>query len=82
MQKDPKLRNTVMNIVNNQLEGSDMNKPIPYVRRAYNTLSKRYGDQKAKEMIGVVYLQEMYDSMKEERDFNEDHYREELLKLK
>lgn len=82
VQQDPKLKNTVMNIVENQIKGSDINEPIPYVRRAFNTLSQKYGEELAKEKIAVVYLTEMYEMMKDNRDFDEEHYKEELLKLK
>ena len=81
IQKDPKLKNTVMHIIENQLNGSEQNLPLAYVKLAFKRLEKTYGAETAKEKIAVVFLTEVYNSEKDGTEFNEQRYKEELEKL-
>ena len=81
IQKDPKLKNAVMHVIENQLNGSEQNLPLAYVKLAFNRLVKKYDAETAREKIAVVFLTEVYNSEKDGVEFNEKRYREELEKL-
>jgi Holliday junction resolvasome RuvABC DNA-binding subunit len=74
-----KLKNTILNIVDNQL-----NENNPSVTKAtYERLqSLGYIKQQAKEKIAAVLVEETFDILKNQEPFNEERYTKKLKELK
>ncbi|MBO4360290.1 MAG: hypothetical protein J5822_05375 [Eubacteriaceae bacterium] len=81
MDIDPRLKNTIMHVIDNQLNGSEQNLPLAYVKLAFNRLEPKYGPEEAKKKIAAVFFNEMYLAEKDGTEFNEARYKEELEKL-
>lgn len=70
-----RLKKTILGVVNNQLKKNDP----PAAKQAYERLlDAGYSSSEAKEKIGAVVLEEIYDVMKENQSYNEKRYTEAL----
>lgn len=72
---NPRLKALVLEVVNNQI------REMPNVKACYDTLRERFGDKRARELIGSVAIGEIYEVMKYGREFDEVKYDSELKKL-
>lgn len=74
------LKKTVITAVEEQLASGE----CPFVREAFEELLDRgYSERQAKEKIGAVMLESIYDILSEKKDYDENQYRariEEVLK--
>ena len=86
---NPRLRALILQIVENQIAGRDEDgQPLitssdepNYVKDTFERLSTVHGSVKAKEMIAAVLIEEMYDVLKYQKEFNEGRYKARLEKL-
>ena len=70
-----RLKKLILEVVDNQLR--DNNPPV--VREIYDRLTAEgYSAREAKEKIGAVVLEEIYDVMKENQPYNEKRYTDAL----
>ena len=68
----------ILDAVGNQLKANDP----PFVKEVYQQLqAEGIPKKQCKEMIAAVLLGEIYEVMKFNRPFNEEHYKEELYGL-
>lgn len=81
MEVNYRFRKLMFEVVDNQINGTDTEPALPYVKGKFEQLSKKYGKDKAKEYIAAVLICEMYDVMKNKTVFNDEHYRTEIDKL-
>ncbi len=73
------LKDTIMNVVDNQLKANDP----PITRETFDRLiSMGYTKQQAKEKIGTVVVSEIFDIMKLNKPFDEARYAAGLKALK
>ena len=87
---NPHLRALILQIVENQIAGCDEDgQPLDtlpeesnYVKDAFDRLSAVQGPVKAKEMIAAVFIEEMYDVLKYDKEFDETRYKTRLERLK
>ena len=70
-----RLKKLILEVVNNQLKDNDP----PAAKQAYvKLLNTGYSASEAKEKIGAVVLEEIYDVMKENQPYDEKRYTEAL----
>lgn len=73
-----RLKKHILEVVENQLRANDP----PFVKEVYQQLqAEGIPKKQCKEMIAAVLLGEIYEVMKFNRPFNEEHYKEELYGL-
>lgn len=73
-----RLKKHILDAVRNQLRANDP----PFVKEVYQQLqAEGIPKKQCKEMIATVLLGEIYEVMKFNRPFNEEHYKEELYGL-
>ena len=73
-----RLKKLILEVVDNQLR--DNNPPM--VREAYDRLIvEGYSTRDAKEKIGAVVLEEIYDVMKENQPYDEKRYTDALKNM-
>jgi len=78
MQKNPKLKKIILQIVENQLKDNDP----PETRKTLQRLiSEGCEEDRAKELIGCVVTTVIYDVLKNEQKYNRRKYVEALNKL-
>ncbi|MFQ5915993.1 MAG: hypothetical protein ACE5JS_22695 [Nitrospinota bacterium] len=74
----PTLNRLILDIVERQIRGNDP----PETRQTFNRLRKEgYSEQEAKNLIGTVVVCEMYDTLKEERPFDQARFASALENL-
>lgn len=78
MKENPRLKQMVLEVVNNQLKA---NNP-PITRKTLQRLTIKYDEETAKEMIASILLEEMYYVLKDKQVFNEKRYAKKLKNLK
>ncbi len=75
---DMRMKKLILEVVNNQLRDNDP----PVTKQTYQKLLELgYSPSEAKEKIGAVLMEEIYDIMKENKPHDEERYREALLDL-
>lgn len=88
---NPHLKELILQVVESQITGQDEDgAPVTTVidgepdcvKNTFERLSAIHGQERAKEMIAAVLLEEMYDTMKYLIPFNEPRYREKLERLR
>jgi len=73
------LKRTILEIVDNQLQNNDP----PITRITLDRLTKLgYSDERAKEMIGAVVVEEIFDVLKRHELFDLNRFTERLSDLK
>lgn len=73
-----RLKKLILEVVNNQLKDNDP----PSAKQAYERLlNAGYSANEAKEKIGAVVLEEIYDVMKENQPYDEKRYTEALAEM-
>ncbi len=78
METNQRLKTKIVEVVTNQIEQND---PMCTKENYERLMKSGYSQQKAKEMIGAVLIEEMYSVMKEQKPFNEEQYSKKLAKL-
>jgi uncharacterized protein YchJ len=73
-----RLKNQMLEIVNNQLRDKDPECTTDTFNRL---LSLGYSVEEGKEMIAAVLIEEMYDLLKNQEEYNQERYSEKLSKL-
>lgn len=75
---NPRLKKAILQVVSNQLR---MNKP-PETKQTLNRLiSEGYSRQNARELIGAVVSAHIYEMLKEQHEFDNTKYIEDLKRL-
>lgn len=73
-----RLKNQMLEIVNNQLRDKD---PASVTEAFERLLNLGYSEVESKEMIAAVLLEEMYYILKNQEEYNQERYNEKLSKL-
>ena len=76
---NPFLKQLIMEIVENQLQENDPPETSKTLKRL---MAAGYSRQQAMEMIGAVAVEEIWEVMKNNRDFDEERYVARLAELK
>lgn len=77
-QGNPDLRQAILEIVDNQLQANDP----PETRQTYDRLKEMgYNDGEARNLIGCVMMNEIYEIMGTNKPYNHDRYVAALNKL-
>jgi len=78
METSPHLKATIMEVVDNQINGNDP----PETRQTYERLQAGgYSKDEAKRLIGAVLVEEMYDMTQEKRAFDRPRFVAALHRL-
>ena len=78
MKTNPRLKAVILEVVDNQLRANDP----PETRLTLERLIKEgHSEETAKELIGCVVTSEIFDMMKNMKEFNPERYRAALAKL-
>lgn len=72
------LKSNILEIVENQLKNNDPKCTKDTFERL---ISEGVSEKEAKEMIGAIVVEEIYDVMKQKEPFNEERYCNKLSKL-
>lgn len=71
-----RLNTLIMKIIDEQIN------TVNYVNKKYKELLKKYDDLTARNLIGQVLVEEIYNTMKENKTSNEKKYRKKIEKIK
>ena len=78
MEPNLRLKATILQVVDNQLEGNDP----PETKQTYDRLVKNgYPESEAKRLIACVVCAEIFDVLKKEENFNHERFVKALNKL-
>jgi hypothetical protein len=78
MKTNPQLKAVILQVVDNQLRANDP----PEIRSTLERLIKEgYSKEQAKELIGCAVTSEIFDILKNKKEFNLERYRAVLAKL-
>ncbi|GAA0485391.1 hypothetical protein GCM10008986_08340 [Salinibacillus aidingensis] len=73
-----RMKNKLIEVIDNQLQ---MDEPKCTKTNLDRLINAGYTEQEAKEKIGTVLVEEMYDVMKQQTPFDEERYCRKLGKL-
>lgn len=76
---NPRLKALILQVVDNQLTE---NNPLATKATLERLLAAGYSEKRAKEMIGTVVVEFIYDAMKVNVPFDEEKYAKRLKELK
>ncbi len=77
-QANPRLTAAILSAVDNQL----LENEPPETRTTYERLvAEGYSDEEARKLIGAALSAEMYDMLKEQKEYDQERYIETLRKL-
>ena len=78
MEPNPRLKATILQVVDNQLEGNDP----PETKQTYDRLLKEgFPESEAKRLIGCIVSAEIFDILKKKEKFNHERFVKALNKL-
>lgn len=77
-QANTRLTAAILSVVDNQL----LENEPPETRTTYERLvAKGYSDEEARKLIGATLSAEMYEMLKEQKEYDQERYTEALRKL-
>jgi hypothetical protein len=78
MKKNPLLKRTILEVVDNQIKNNDPPETAQTLKRLKN---EGYSEKEAREFIGVVVSAEIFDVLKNKEEYNRERFVKALNNL-